>query len=544
MRLEQYCTSSPIVSNKRIWYIEFRSDTATTATFAFKKIVQAGVCSPKNIGRVNDRNMNKVIITAFLPGRKIYVVIGAILLILYTDIDTFILHDFGAIDTASNCNHYHNDDTSSANRIEMINYELPERTYDEEESSRRSSSRSKLRNLRLVFLGDSVTRYQYLSLAYYIRYGYWYDTSIVAVNNLMNAHSFHHPFHPHEDWNEFFLQSNRILHPMEICDCIRGGGNGGSSNNNATNILLLVERRYFYDHRNNNMLVYINMNGNETSPGGRGYYGRLLPETIFTPNFHNMVGIVSGMEYFHHHHHQSSNSNSDENEQLNIAWEYYTWDEVIRYHIGLLDFNYNHTTVPPLLRGHQRQSEHSLTSSTLPLVLDQPQPPKAYVLLNAGLHPHDFHNPVTIQNVVHALRDTQLYGTWKTTTYTKVHVLQEQQRTGIITTMLHPDETTVTELDIQHNQKHNVTATAISDANMCQALLPHACFNVSWILQLRSPISQYYVDNLHFMEPIYRIMNEEYLQQLSLLSFQTDHDYGATTTTYIPLNRAQIVLQP
>jgi hypothetical protein len=367
-----------------------------------------------------------------------------------------------------------------------------------------------LRNLRLVFLGDSLTRYQYLSLAYYLRYGYWYDTTI-TVNNLMSAHSFHHPSHPNEDWNEFFLQSNRILHPMEICDCIRGSGVRDTTTNSTTATTteddvdddILVERRYFYDHRTNNMLVYINMNGNETSPG-RGYYGRLQPETIFTSNFSNLVGIVSRIERFHRN---NDVKDRDKLNKLGVVWEYPTWNDVIRKHVGNLDFSYN------------QPKPNSRTT-------DQQQP-NAYVLLNAGLHPHDFHNVTTVQNVVDALRDTNLHGTWKTTTYTKVHVLHEQSLA--IGNSLQDDA--VTDKEIHENEKYNVSSTHISDTYMCLALANH-CLNVSWILRLRPPVSRYYVDNLHFIEPLYRIMNEQYLQQLSLLT---------NSSHYLPYNQSNIV---
>ena len=207
---------------------------------------------------------------------------------------------------------------------------------------------------------------------------------------------------------------------------------------------------------------------------------------------------------------------------------------MIRYHIGMLDFDYN------------RPAEQLQQSHSLPSMLPEEQPPKAYVLLNAGLHPHDFHSPTTRKSVVDALQEQQLYGTWKTTTYTKVHVLQEQQRTGMIANSVPVDEI-MTEQDVQQNEKHNVTSTSISDTLMCEALFPHVCFNLSWILQLRSPISHYYVDNLHFMEPIYRIMNEEYLQQLALLPQPPDHDSATTSsgsTYYSPINRSHITIHP
>jgi hypothetical protein len=155
-----------------------------------------------------------------------------------------------------------------------------------------------------------------------------------------------------------------------------------------------------------------------------------------------------------------------------------------------LDFNYNRSVHNHHNHHPQQQQQQQLSTTT-------PSPPKAYVLLNAGLHPHDFYNPVTIQNVVDALRDMQLYGTWKTTTYTKVHVLQEQLQNGIIPQQQQQQlaAESITLLDVQQNEKHNVTSTALSDEYMCQALLPHQCFNVSWIIRLKSPISQYYVDH-------------------------------------------------
>jgi hypothetical protein len=313
----------------------------------------------------------------------------------------------------------------------------------------------RLQNLRLVFMGDSVMRYQYLSLVYFLRYGRWYDTDVAPhVNNLMNAHSFHHPFHPNEDWNEFFLQSNRLLYPMEVCDCLRGG----SSEHD-----LLLERRYFYDDRYNNMVVYINMNGNETHPG-RGFYGRLHPEQVFGPEFSERAGAISGMNPDHQPDPASST----------IAWEYATWGEVIRLHIGALNYAF--------------QSLETSPPNTAP-----------HVLLNAGLHPNDFHQWNTVQDVTDALEEMPVSSaTWKTTTFTKDHVHRQQQWTKHTTKRSHRRR-----LD-----------PSVSDTMMCQAL--HYCLNVSWIAQLQSPAS-FYVDNLHFLEPIYRIFNEDYLEQIGLL---------------------------
>lgn len=310
-------------------------------------------------------------------------------------------------------------------------------------SSAGGDGRTPFENLRLVFMGDSLTRYQYLSLAYRLRYRRWFDPNI-TVNNLVSAHSFHHPLHPKEDWNEFFLQSNRILHPMEICDCLRS--HDGS---------VVLERRYFYDEEHNNMLVYINMNGKETSPG-HGYYGRLDPANIFGPMFSDVESLPFGMQ-----------SDGGYNES-NIEWDFSTWADVIRFHVGYLDFAYN--------------SEESKIDK------------KVYVLLNAGLHPHDFRNISVASDIQSALLETSLHGIWKTTTYPIQDLLEFQAQ-----------------LKFSY-QPQRQPYTRNTDREMCRML--GSCFNISWTSLLKHEL---YLDDLHFLEPVYRIMNEDYLDQLGLV---------------------------
>jgi hypothetical protein len=81
-------------------------------------------------------------------------------------------------------------------------------------------------------------RYQYLSLAYFLRWGRWFDR--YYQNHLVDAHSFRHPYHPDQDWNEFFLQSNHLLYPAESCDCQRS-----SSSQQDHKHVWAIERRYF-----------------------------------------------------------------------------------------------------------------------------------------------------------------------------------------------------------------------------------------------------------------------------------------------------------
>jgi hypothetical protein len=315
---------------------------------------------------------------------------------------------------------------------------------------------AQLKNLRLVFMGDSLTRYQYLSLAYFLRFGRWFDPTIM-VNNLVNAHSFHHPFHPKEDWNEFFFQSNRILHPFEVCDCLRSHDGR-----------VVLERRYFYDAKHNNRLTYINMNGKETSPG-RGYYGRLEPERIFGPAFVELEHFPFGLD------------TSGGYNESSIAWDFPTWGDVIRYHVGSLDYDYNN--------GGQKSGTG----------------PDVRVLLNAGLHPHDFRNVSVASDIQEALTESSLHGVWKTTTYPLQDVIEFQAQLQFSWQSSSSSST-------QHQKKIRSPYTRHTDREMCRMI--GSCFNVSWTALLRPEL---FFDDLHFLEPVYRVLNEEYLAQLNLL---------------------------
>lgn len=308
---------------------------------------------------------------------------------------------------------------------------------------------SRPRNLQLVFIGDSITRYQYLSLAYFLRYGRWWDSPHDSPNNLFNAHSFRHPAHPSEDWNEFFLQSNRMLYPMEACDCVR-----------SMDGEIVCERRYFHDPERNNTMVYINMNGNETH-GSWGYYGNFAAQEIFA-NFEHMVEMPVGFRL------QSELvSKHTSTKESRFSWEYATWGDVLRYHVGELGL------------GHD-----------------------CAVVLNAGLHPHNFggndtESSALRSDLVDALQSIQMQSIWKTTSYT-LHEIRKS----------HHDAT--------------VVSPKVADVNMCE-LLGH-CLNISWTIQLRTEL---YFDHLHFFEPVYRVLNEDLLTTL-----------GFFTENYQPFDRS------
>ncbi|KAL7463872.1 hypothetical protein ACHAXS_004222 [Conticribra weissflogii] len=96
------------------------------------------------------------------------------------------------------------------------------------------------RDLNIAFMGDSLTRYQYLDLAYFLsRNGTWdredHDEHFEVRDD-------------HMSWNNFFTYTDEVLSPFEtLCDCSRFGINKDTAR----------ENRYFYEPQNNNRLAFL-----------------------------------------------------------------------------------------------------------------------------------------------------------------------------------------------------------------------------------------------------------------------------------------------
>lgn len=116
-----------------------------------------------------------------------------------------------------------------------------------------------LRNRHLVMVGDSLTRYQYISLVYALRHGN-------VVSPLM------HPNIVQErdwsGWNDFFLNSNKLLKPFEVCDCFRPDG--------VTSDRIWFDNRYYYDNINNITVTFLSFVGNPTVQS----HGHILPSEV------------------------------------------------------------------------------------------------------------------------------------------------------------------------------------------------------------------------------------------------------------------------
>jgi hypothetical protein len=99
------------------------------------------------------------------------------------------------------------------------------------------SSRPHVSGLRVAFIGDSLTRYMYLSLATYLAQGRW--TTKQDVPNILEEIQF-------RGWPTFYNYTKNYFQPYEQCDCFR-----------ASLTLKTIENRYLYDPVKDNALYYI-----------------------------------------------------------------------------------------------------------------------------------------------------------------------------------------------------------------------------------------------------------------------------------------------
>jgi hypothetical protein len=125
-------------------------------------------------------------------------------------------------------------------------------------------ARDCLRNTHIIFIGDSLTRYQYLSLVHLLANGSFADRRIVFdydihkeepeatrdhfVNrghpNILREHDFLHHYHHHEDgkWEDKFLWESNLFGGNERCDCWRG-----NRTYNSDTFKEQLENRYYSD---------------------------------------------------------------------------------------------------------------------------------------------------------------------------------------------------------------------------------------------------------------------------------------------------------
>lgn len=107
----------------------------------------------------------------------------------------------------------------------------------------------------IVFMGDSVTRYQYLSLAYLLHFG----SPIHEDERRGLGPGAKHPLleSTWESWDEFFDSTTLELAPHEICDCYRA--RHWKSTNGS--MIKTFENRYYHDPESNVTASFLSVFG-------------------------------------------------------------------------------------------------------------------------------------------------------------------------------------------------------------------------------------------------------------------------------------------
>jgi hypothetical protein len=118
-------------------------------------------------------------------------------------------------------------------------------------------------NVNIVIIGDSLSRYGYLSLVYFLRWGRWFEPTL-EKSNLMDERSFKSLFHD-DAFGEFYFQSSRLLQPYELCDCYNGGGEQQPPDKTA----YVIENRYYHDPELNNTVTFLHAFGHQDMIHGR-----------------------------------------------------------------------------------------------------------------------------------------------------------------------------------------------------------------------------------------------------------------------------------
>jgi hypothetical protein len=108
--------------------------------------------------------------------------------------------------------------------------------------------REAMRNRRLMFVGDSVTRYQYVALTSFLTHRTWPTDECVTNEHCSQG-----------GWKEFFEKTTAANQGMELCDCYRDGCCGSDTVN---------ENRKYFNPELNVTIWYFKWYGDTSLPHG------------------------------------------------------------------------------------------------------------------------------------------------------------------------------------------------------------------------------------------------------------------------------------
>jgi hypothetical protein len=300
------------------------------------------------------------------------------------------------------------------------------------------------KHLRIMLIGDSITRFSYLSLAYFLKHGEWEEPfpkeekdGVVKMPRMAARNSFH-------SWKDLIHKTTDILAPYDFCDCYPY----------KTHV---YEARYFYDPQLDNFLVYIPKFGEFRA---RGHYA---PESF--PNVHPMNNRTtftsSPRAKTVNFTTEGLNLNPNDWKQWKIDWSGVP-DYIMRF--------------PPYFR-------------------------PTHLLFNSGLWDNDkeMRDPIHREAIVRGLKSiSNLTKIYRTTNFGRG-----------------PGPPAFYNVTLRPHEEY-----------ICQHV--DHCFDMRWSRNI--PYS-YWRDQLHFLEPIYRWVNEDLLM---LVTRDEDEPYKPSSTKGIP----------
>lgn len=143
-----------------------------------------------------------------------------------------------------------------------------------------------LHNQNILFVGDSLMRYQYLSLAHLLHDGQFPTSS--SGEAMVNAGT-----NRYTGWNDFYNKTNKLLLPNEFCDCHRV--ESLQANTEA------YEVRYYRDDLRNITLTYVQYFGDKFPIHGHwrqdNNTGQRREEYWVFPDIHKFLESVPDLFY-------------------------------------------------------------------------------------------------------------------------------------------------------------------------------------------------------------------------------------------------------
>jgi hypothetical protein len=164
--------------------------------------------------------------------------------------------------------------------------------------------------VNIVIIGDSISRYGYLSLVYFLRWGRWFEPTL-EKSNLVNERSFESLFHDNA-FGEFYFQTSRMLQPYELCDCYK---DEDAEAEKATE--KHIENRYYHDPELKNTVTFLHAYGHQNA-----IHGRIKASEAYN---------ISKWDWHKEEKHLVRHEFSDP------EWEYDSWAEMIEEYLVQLD---------------------------------------------------------------------------------------------------------------------------------------------------------------------------------------------------------------